>query len=288
MPRRSGPPADVTAKPLTFSEVDAISFAAAKGRLAVETSDPNYIAAELGPLMELFSLSASRRLPSNVAPWFVANGATGLVSALSRNTEAWASPDRRRIGLMRTVRADDDASITKFLMDAQRAARDVAGLPGSQPGQLAAAIREMENNIHEHSEASQTGTLAYRAAPGVFEFVAADRGVGVLASLRQCSTYAGLSDHGSALRSTLTDGHSRFGENVGRGYGFRPLFLGLMSLYGSLRFRSGDHALLMDGTDPSLTIARLAQKAPIDGFLVSVRCQTLPNKARRAARLQAG
>jgi hypothetical protein len=133
-------------------------------------------------------------------------------------------------------------------------------------------MEELENNIHEHSEAAATGVLAFRAALGVFEFVAADRGIGVLASLRKAQTYSVLTDHGRALQTALSDGASRF-EGSRRGHGFRPIFLGLMNLQGSLRFRSGDHALLMDGTSPSLSISRLAQKPSYDGFFVSVHCQ---------------
>jgi hypothetical protein len=158
-------------------------------------------------------------------------------------------------------------------MDAQRAARDVAGLPGSTPGQLVAAMEELENNIHEHSEAPDTGILAFRATPAVFEFVAADRGIGILRSLQRCSIFADLDDHGRAIQAAISDGTSRFGSDSRRGYGFRPIFLGLANLQGSLRFRSGDHALLIDGTSPDLKTAQLAQKPMLDGFLASVQCQ---------------
>jgi hypothetical protein len=70
-------------------------------------------------------------------------------------------------------------------------------------------MRELENNIHEHSENAATGLLAFRAARGVFEFVAADRGIGILSSLRQSAQFAALQDHGRALREALTDGTSR-------------------------------------------------------------------------------
>jgi hypothetical protein len=72
------------------------------------------------------------------------------------------------------------------------------------------------------------------------------------------------------MEAALADGTSRFGVNTGRGNGFRPIFLGLLNLRGSLRFRSGDHALLMDGTSPQLNTAQLTQKPVIDGFLASV------------------
>jgi hypothetical protein len=158
-------------------------------------------------------------------------------------------------------------------MDAQRAALNVAGLPGTTPGQMAAAMRELENNIHEHSQSAATGLLAFRAARGVFEFVAADRGIGVLTSLQQCPLHRTIQDHGKALQAALTDGTSRFGAESGHGYGFRPIFTGLANLRGFLRFRSGDHALTIDGTSPSLTRAQLAQKPAIDGFFASIRCQ---------------
>ena len=74
------------------------------------------------------------------------------------------------------------------------------------------------------------------------------------------------------MLAALSDGTSRFGSDNRRGHGFRPIFLGLANLRGSLRFRSGDHALVIDGTSPSLTTAQLAQKPFIDGFVASIRC----------------
>ena len=68
----------------------------------------------------------------------------------------------------------------------------------------------------------------------------------------------------------------------GRGNGFRDLFLGLAHLNADLRFRSGDHALLISGPRPELKTARLAQKTPFQGFLAAVRCQPLtPGSATR-------
>jgi hypothetical protein len=62
-------------------------------------------------------------------------------------------------------------------------------------------------------------------------------------------------------------------EHAGRGHGFRPVFIGLMNMYGSLRFRSGDHALIMDGATPDISTAQLAQKPSMDGFFASVMCR---------------
>ena len=267
----------VPIRPLSFSAVDGLGFAAAGGQLEASHPPSPYVPDTLGPLLELLHLAAGGRLPlPSKAGWLAPNGAAPMTAALLEDRERWISADDRRMGFIRAVRTgpDGDHWLTGFLMDAQRAARDVARLPGTTPGQLAAAMEELENNIHEHSDAVETGLLAFRAAFGEFEFVAADRGIGILNSLRRCSMYAAMSDHGKALESALTDGTSRFGSDSRRGHGFRPIFLGLANMQGSLRFRSGDHALLIDGTSPDLTTAHLAQKPVIDGFFASIRCQT--------------
>ena len=223
------------AKALTFSAVDGLAFAATAGHLERAQTSCRYVPNRLGPLLEFLHLIAGRRLPSSAGEtWLAPNSAGPMIAALREERERWVASDAHRMGFIRALRsgADGDSRLTAFLMDAQRAARDVACLPGSAPGQLAAAMEELENNIHEHSGAAATGLVAFRAARGVFEFVVEDRGIGILASLRSCPSYAAVSDHGKALESALTDGISRFGSDTGRGHGFRPIFLGLANLHG--------------------------------------------------------
>lgn len=262
--------------PLSFQAVDGLAFAAAAGHGEAVRAGALYVPRDLGPLLELLHLEVAGGVPE--APrgksWLASNRASSLLAALKEQRESWIKPDDRRMGFIRTARSgpDGDHRLVSFLMDAQRAGMNIARLPGSTPAQMAAAMEELENNIHEHSEAAATGLLAFRAAPGVFEFVAADRGIGVLASLRHSPLFVRLSDHGKALRATLTEGTSRFGPGSGHGYGFRPIFTGLANLRGFLRFRSGDHALTIDGTSPDVASAQLAQKPAIDGFFASIRC----------------
>ncbi len=161
-------------------------------------------------------------------------------------------------------------------MKAKRAGQDVSGLSAAVSGQLVAAMEELENNIHEHADAPDTGIIAHRAEPGAFEFVVADRGIGVLRSLRRCAAYAALPDEGKALEAALTDGVSRHGPDSNHGHGFRPIFTGLLNLHGELRFRSGDHTITMDGTSPTLAVSRITQRVPMDGFFASVRCHAEP------------
>jgi hypothetical protein len=139
---------------------------------------------------------------------------------------------------------------------------------------MVAALGEFRSNIMEHSTAAATGILAYRSTPGMFEFVSSDRGMGLLATLREAPEYTTLSDDGEALRLALTDGASRFGFQQGRGYGFRPLFTGLANRKAALRFRTGSGALTIDGTTPSLAHAQVGRKAKIGGVFISATCLT--------------
>lgn len=255
---------------LTFSVVDSLGFAAANNMIQSAPSEARYVPYTLGPLWELLHLR--ERHPNLIVEnWISPNGSADMIDALGDVRESWLNPSKR-MGFIRALRegSEGDNRLSAFLMDAQRAARDVAGLKGTVPGQIVAAMAELEGNIHDHSESATSGKIAFRAAQNMFEFVVADCGVGLLQSLRGCPTYETLSDHGKALEHALQDGVSRYGPQSGHGNGFRPIFVGLTNLNGVLRFRTGDHALLMDGTSPSLTTARLMQKPAIGGFFASV------------------
>ena len=263
----------MASKQLLFSDVDGLAFAAARGKLADKKLAATFVPRRLGPLLELLQLSVGGRMP-RPGKWLTLYGAAPYVSALEGTRESWVAPANQHAGFIRAARRgrDGDSRLTGFLMNAKRAGREVAGLSTAVTGQLVAAMEELENNIHEHAEAPETGLLAYRAERGAFEFVAADRGIGILHSLRRCAAYAALSDDAMALKAALTDGVSRHGTDSNHGHGFRPIFTGLMNLNGELRFRSGDHAITMDGTSPALATLRITQKAPMDGFFASVRC----------------
>ena len=145
------------------------------------------------------------------------------------------------------------------------------GLNDELVASLVGAMVEIQDNVYEHSGAPQTGLVVYAVTPNSFEFVVADRGVGVLQTLRQNPHYADIADAGAALREVIRDGVSRFPAETGRGQGFNQLFRALVGHNAELRFRSGDHALTMRPTSDALhgeTV--LAQVAPLNGFTVSV------------------
>ena len=260
-------------KQLLFDDLDDLAFAAAHGKFDPEKLPTTYTTRRIGPLLELLHLSAGGHMPSP-KHWLTLNAAAPLVFALEKTKGCWIAPARQHTGFIRTVRRghDNDSQMTAFLMAAKRAGREVSGLSAKVSGQLIAAMRELENNVHEHSDSPETGILAYHAEPSIFEFVVADHGIGILRSLRRCSAYATLQDEGTALKAALKDGVSRYERNSRHGYGFRPIFIGLMNLHGELRFRSGDHAVTMEAISPTLAKSIVIQKVPIDGFFANVRC----------------
>lgn len=141
----------------------------------------------------------------------------------------------------------------------------VAGLLG--------AMIEIQDNVYEHSGAPETGVVAYATTATSFEFVVADRGIGVLSSLRENPNYADVSDAGAALGLAITDGVSRFPQETGHGQGFNQLFRALVGHNAELRLRSGDHALtLRPGRDFTEGASVLAQVAPLAGLSISVFC----------------
>jgi anti-sigma regulatory factor (Ser/Thr protein kinase) len=259
--------------PFDFNSLDGLAFAAERGRLTGRTL-PRMNAVSLGPIIELAQLATAGTLPApERAEWLALDGLSVLYRCVISGRFRWVCPDGRRIGFLRTraQRPSDDHELIGFSVAAQQAAV-ISGFPNPVAQQLAAAIGELHSNIYEHSRASATGLIAFRAGVGEFELVVADRGVGILETLRSCTEYAHLRDHGNALLLALSEGVSRFGSHSGHGFGFRPIFTGLANIKGYLRFRSGDHALILDGTKPSLTTAKPAQKPMISGFLVSITC----------------
>lgn len=256
---------------LDFATLDGLAFAAERGRLSGHI--PNLVAHDLGPIIELGQFAAAGLLPApERTAWLRLDGLAVLYREIASGRLYWICPDGKRIGFLRTgAKPPSETVWTGFGLAAQQAAA-ASGFPARIAAQLVAAAGEMYSNIYDHSAAPATGLVAFRAVPNRFEFVVADRGVGVLESLRSCPAYSSMSDHGEALHLALKDGVSRYGANSSHGYGFHQLFIGLANLSGSLRFRSGDHALVIDGSTPSLMTARTAQKPYLSGFLISVAC----------------
>lgn len=257
-----------------FRSLDDVAFAVERRRLGEQVL-PDRKARDIGPILELSQLSEGRSLTSpKLTRWLDLGSLWPFVKQFEDGKRMWTCPRTRRMGFLRTTPKlpDDETIWNYFCLTVQRAAQS-ANFSKSLARQLTAALRELHSNIYEHSQAHETGLVAFQARQGRFEFFVTDCGIGLLNSLRTHQAYRELDDHGEALRLALTEGKSRHGPDCGRGYGFRSIFVGLANLHGTLRFRSGDHALLIEGQSPSLMSARLAQKPTLQGFLVSVVCK---------------
>lgn len=261
------------ASELTFEFLDDLALGVARRRAIPEEHLRQRSVERLGPLVELLAFDRIGLLPLSALPRCAVGQLLGR-ALVSRevNQGSHIVSDAARVGFVLTHRNpmnDDQTQWVAFCRKAQEAAE--LSLPKPLAQGLIGAMREIEENIHLHSERPEDGIIGYRGTEQEFEFVVGDSGVGILKSLRTSPDYVHLDDAGSAIKTALSDGESRLRyTKPDRGFGFRDLFVGLANLNGQLRFRSGDHALTIDGTSPSLMTARLSQKVEIPGFLASV------------------
>jgi hypothetical protein len=250
---------------LTFDILDDLVLAHERGRAPAVRLEPGPC---LGSIVELlrFSEEHSGALTHSASPETAA-----IKQAFQSRRPVYL--DGQTAGFVtakRTALRNGDTYWDAFMFALLKAMR-AAGFPSLFSRGLVGALDEMQNNIHEHSEASDTGLIAYRVGPEKVEWAVADRGIGILSGLKS-GAFPSLNDSGEALKIALTDGRSRLGVGKGRGYGFRELFRALSARHGRLRFRSDDQVLTITGVSPSLSRARLQQRAQVSGFSVTVVC----------------
>src|SRR5262245_19264680 len=105
----------------------------------------------------------------------------------------------------------------------------------------------MTENALLHAESRPGVLVGYRMLERAVLFTVADLGIGVLESLRSSAEYRHLQHPREALRLALREGVSRLGP--GNGLGFHQLFRALADQFGTLRFRTGNVCITMDGQD---------------------------------------
>lgn len=230
---------------------------------------PELDVAELGPLIELSHSGFLSRLEQ--ADKINLNGFHALISAINSG-HMWIEPAKGQMGVLPiTEFINSKLSWTNFAMSLKRAAI-AGGFTGDHAGRLLAAIGEFRDNVIEHSQNIASGSILFAVQTNKFEFIVLDSGVGLVQSLKQNPQFSDLSDAGTALDLALTDGVSSHGENSGKGYGFRPLFLGLANISKSVRFCSGDHCKELTRDNGGSIIDSTKQKFHIDGFICSILC----------------
>lgn len=266
--------------PLDFDLVDDLTLASPCSRGAVCEAVSSAYVEHIGPLVEYLFHQAAR--PDLLPSWSTCSPtlATSSLGATldcgsfqrmptnlcldSKDAEfSWCPTNQEVLEDPRWI-----AFCKRFDKSAQR-----AGFSRAVSAGMTGAFGEMVDNVLAHSEKPDRAIVGYASAQNWFEYVVADAGIGVLESLRQNPDYGYLGDAGTALRTALTDGESRFGQGRGRGLGFRQVFVSLANLRGSLRFRSGDHGIEIDGTNPCLSKSRVLQRSYYQGLMVSVLCR---------------
>lgn len=257
----------------TFDVADDLLWQAEAGRLTGRGTIAIGRSGRIGPLVEL--AFAARATPTayasvTITPPFFDQVLQSLIAC--RISGGGACDVAGVFPLARLDPEGDDSNWHQWASHAENAAV-TSGLARGLVSGLMGALGELQENVYQHSGHPETGLVAYATVNGMFEFVVADAGMGVLASLRQNPEFAQLGDSGEALRVAVSDGASRHGRASGRGYGIGQLFRALAHDSADLRFRSGDHALRLWGDAPSLSgHYQVLQKAWLDGLIISVRC----------------
>lgn len=261
---------DLFSSPFDYGHVDGFGRAYQRGKMPI-LNRLLFRADRLGPVIEFENLASVE--PSSALPttdWFDDNPLRSYFEARSATATQWLKSDGR-CGIIKSGGLICDQTLNSFKIDAHKAAL-TANFSTAAP-LLVAALGELIGNISDHSEAAATGFVAFSADDRLFEFVVADRGIGVLESLRKSPVHIALSDQGAALSAMVQSGVSRFGSGTGHGNGFRPIFERLADMQGYLRFRSGDYALTLDGRFGDRLNLQLSQKPVLMGFFAAVVCR---------------
>lgn len=228
----------------------------------------------IGPLVELAYLDypqAVTRLSSSNASTPMGRLQSALNKSCLSDFQIETTLNPKGFEFIRGFQTESETEDLRWMTFCKRLenAAASAGLGDSFAKALAGTVEEMSSNIVEHSEHAATGMIGYRWSPSEFEYVIADSGIGVLKSLKKNSYYSGLTDSAKALETAIQEGESSHGHNVGHGLGFRDLLNNIATSNSYLRFRSGNHSLVIDGTHtPAIWTTQPGQT--LQGLVISV------------------
>jgi anti-sigma regulatory factor (Ser/Thr protein kinase) len=143
---------------------------------------------------------------------------------------------------------------------------------------IAAALGEMADNATLHANAPVGVLVGYQVIDGAAVCCVADVGDGVLKSLTTHEAYRHVKTHKDAVRLALRRGVSRYGPGQG-GLGFYNVFKSLAAMSGTLRFRSGEGCVTMDGTEFEADKGEESYVLFRPGFQVTICCRAA-NRSR--------
>lgn len=186
------------------------------------------------------------------------------------------SGDFRTHEFIRTPQSEMELSSPKwssFLVRAQRAA-EASGIEKALAQALIGTLGEMVDNIIWHSKAARSGLAAYQWSSDRFEYVVADAGIGVPASLRSNRLYKAIDDPLELLCLALENGSSRFPKHFHRGTGFNALLRNIAKKGSDLRFHSDSACAVFEGSKSfaeGIPIIQKVRTVPnLNGFVISV------------------
>ena len=195
-----------------------------------------------------------------------------------RRTSARRSPSRSRrtavpLRLELAPAAGEDwepGGSILFFQDDFRGALVESGMDRSYANALSGALIELASNAIEHSASLVSPLACFEVSTNFWCFGVADVGRGVLASIRENPSYAGLRTSAEALSTVLRDGVSRTGQ-PGRGDGFRRVFKALVDRRATIRFRSEGAAGWWEGESPTAQTITL-KSLPVSrrGFYIRI------------------
>lgn len=148
----------------------------------------------------------------------------------------------------------------------------MAGFDPEKAKGISAALGEMADNAAVHANAPVGVLVGYQVIDGACVCGVADVGDGVLKSLTSNTTYRHVRTHKEAVRLALRKGVTRFGPGHG-GLGFYQVFKALTAMSGTLRFRSGEGIVTMDGTDFDADRGQEGFVTFRPGFQVTICCR---------------
>jgi hypothetical protein len=159
----------------------------------------------------------------------------------------------------------------EFLVRFRQSAKNV-GFNLEKAKGIAAALGEMADNATLHANAPVGVLVGYQVFFGAVVCCVADVGDGVLKSLTTHEAYRHVNTHKDAVRLALRSGVSRYGPGQG-GLGFYKVFKALAAMSGTLRFRSGEGCVTMDGTDFEADRGEESYVLFRPGFQVTICCR---------------
>lgn len=221
---------------------------------------------ELGPLAELL-IFRRKSMSADVLIKMRNMGSLGNAFRSASSGGGWVYGSAPGAGVLRFQHGkpqDSEEDVKhQFLLGMLQGVR-AAAMPEQSAKALAGAAGELIDNVEQHAGSGQDALAAFQVHPGSLWLAIGDAGQGMLSTYRQFEDVSSTQD---ALRAAVIE-HRSSTRDPERGQGFRKLMRALRSLDASLRVRTGDASLELEGmADSSQWILR--EQVQLVGCVIS-------------------